>query len=74
MAMELAQRRRAFVECIQTLLLMGASIGAKVTIKTTGERFDFGAYKHFTIPFTFLNVFSISAGSKKWSHVSSHGF
>ncbi|XP_038576764.1 NF-kappa-B inhibitor zeta [Micropterus salmoides] len=29
MAMELAQRRRMFVECIKTLLLMGASTGTK---------------------------------------------
>ncbi len=35
--MELEKRRQMYVECIKTLLLMGASFGRKVSTNTTGH-------------------------------------
>lgn len=58
-AMELVQRRQMFVECIQTLLLMGASFGTKVTIKTTGE--------HQTL--VHINTFKMQSFLKSYSKI-----
>lgn len=33
MAMELVQRRQMYIQCTNTLLLMGASYGSKVTLQ-----------------------------------------
>lgn len=70
MTMELGQRRQMHFECIKILLHMGACFGTKASMKTTVQLIK--SYFYFE---TISRCSSFaSAGSKKWTYVSSHGF
>lgn len=58
MAKELAQRRQMYIECIKTLLFMGASYGTKVNFTTNRQHLIWSLHIKYSIHVRFPLFFA----------------